>query len=146
MLFGLPIPFFILPVLIFAALVYLAISKKSSPVTRAVAIAALIVIVVFTGVCLYLIFGERGAVVVGPGIDIFPIEEDVHVVREFSLPLLILTVLFIALIVFIVYYTLRERKRLREKSDFHLPEKQSALKSASRTQATEQALHRKAKE
>lgn len=110
------LPLIIVPLGLFALIVYFAVSKKSSLFIRWAAIMALIIIGISVMVCLFIIFGEPAAVVVdGPVIQVIPKEEVIPVKKGDPLPLLIFGVILLLFIAFIIYTALREQYQKRNK-------------------------------
>jgi len=116
-MFSIPIPLFILPVLLLAFIVHFALSKKSSLFIRWTAIMALILIGISMVICLFIIFSEPGIVAVkGPDIKFLPENEVVAVVeKSINVPLLIVVALMLFLIAFTVYHAVKEQQRQKNK-------------------------------
>ena len=111
------IPLIIVPIGLFALIVYFAVSKKSSLFIRWTAIMALIIIGISVIVCLFIIFGEPAAVVVkGPVVNVIPEEEVIAIKKGDPLPLFIFAIILLLFIALIVYIALREQYRTREKT------------------------------
>jgi flagellar basal body-associated protein FliL len=117
-MYSLPIPLFIVPVGLFALIVYFAVSKKSTLFIRWAAVVALMLIGISVLVCLFFLFGEPSAVVVkGPVVNIVPDEGVIPVKKGNPLPLLIVSIIVVLFIAFVVYTALKEQHRSKNQKD-----------------------------
>jgi cytochrome bd-type quinol oxidase subunit 2 len=104
-----------LGIVVFAGVVYLAISKKSSLMVRIAALAALALMITATIVCLYVIFGSPGQATaimpVGPPVDAPPMQDS-----NFS-ELLMFIVFLIAIFLLVFILSLREQRLAAKKQN-----------------------------
>ena len=116
-MFSIPIPLLIVPVALFILITHFAVSKKSSLIIRWAAIMALIIIGISVVLCLFIIFGDPGAVVInGPALNIMP-EKEVEAVKQGdTLPLLLFGITLLIFIALMVYLALREQYHKKAKT------------------------------